>query len=351
MCGYWGCSGDCKVLPQWAFPGRCGAVCAGRAAARLMSLAQTHPLLLESDEAGHSQWPWMLAALVLAPILLFGAMIAADRWLGADTGPRGYAVRVVLPPPRSELPLPPIEGPNDPTRPLVVIDAGHGGHDPGAGQGATKEKQLTLGLALALRDKLLAGGGVRVALTRSDDRYLLLEDRSGIARRLKADLFVSVHADSVEVGEATGATIYTLSGKGSSEEAEKLAAAENRADTVNGVPLSATDAKVSAILVDLSQQRSGRLSDEFAHLILREADGRIRFRTRPVQSAAFVVLKSPDVPSVLFEAGYVSNPEDARRLASKEGRETFADVTAQAIRVYFARQSGAASDAAALISR
>ena len=283
--------------------------------------------------------------ILLAPLAVFAAMLGVDRAMGAPGFHREYSVRIELPPAGGEIGLPKIDGPLDSSRPLVVIDAGHGGHDPGAAGGDRREKELTLALARALRDRLLSGGGIRVALTRDDDRYLLLEERSGIARRLKADLFVSIHADSAEGTSARGATVYTLSTRGSSEEAEKIAAAENRADTVNGVPLGQTSSAVSAILVDLSQRRAAEQSAGFARLILREGEGRIAFRDRPVQSAAFVVLKSPDLPSVLFEAGYITNPDDATRLASKVGRDAFADVTAQAIRVYFARQSGPADSA------
>jgi len=281
-----------------------------------------------------------LLLVLLATIGVFAAMIAADRHF-ATTGPdRSYVVRIALPEAGGAGGLPKVEGPLDSSRPLVVIDAGHGGHDPGAGSSHAREKDLTLALARALRDELIAGGGVRVALTRDDDRYLLLEERSGIARKLGADLFISIHADSADGAGARGATVYTLSGRGSSEEAERLAAAENRADTVNGVPLASTSDDVGAILVDLAQRQTEARSDEFARLILRENEGRIAFRDRPVQSAAFVVLKSPDTPSVLFEAGYISNPDDAQRLESRAGRTTFAEVTARAIRAWLARQAG-----------
>ena len=287
----------------------------------------------------------LVGFIILAPLLLFLAMLGVDHALGAPGFSRAFAVRFALPPAAPLVGLPPIAGPSDPTRPLVVIDAGHGGHDPGAHGDHVVEKDLTLALALALRDRLLAGGGVRVALTRGDDRYLLLEERSGIARRMKADLFVSIHADSADEASASGATVYTLSARGSSEQAEAMAAAENRADSVNGVPLAETSGSVSAILVDLAQRHTADLSADLARLILREGEGRIRFRERALQSAAFVVLKSPDVPSVLFEAGYITNPQDAAWLASAQGRAGFAEASAQAIRVYFARQSEAAGAA------
>lgn len=281
-----------------------------------------------------------LALLVAAPLALVGAMVAADRLFASPARGYDYVARIRLAPAASQVGLPKIEGPLDPTRPLVVIDAGHGGYDPGAGREPLVEKVLTLALAQAVRDELLKGGGIRVALTRDDDRFLLLPERSGIARRLNADLFLSIHADSVEGNEeAKGASVYTLSERGTNEAAARLAARENRADVVNGVLLAGTSDAVSAILVDLSQREAQARSEEFARLILREAWGRFDLHDREVQSAAFVVLKSPDMPSVLFESGYVSNPDEAARLASPEGRAAVAEAAATAIRAYFARQS------------
>jgi len=279
------------------------------------------------------------AVLALSGVaVLFAMLIVTDRFFAAPGAGRDYVLRIPLPAAGGKLGLPPIEGPLDASRPLVVIDAGHGGHDPGAGAGPLKEKAVTLALAEALRARLLAGGGVRVALTRQTDRFLLLPERAAIARDLKADLFISIHADSSTNPDASGATLYALSDRGSSDEAARLAASENRADTVNGVPLSGQSNAVSAILVDLSQRESAAQSDAFARLVLREGAGRIDFRERSLQSAAFIVLKSADVPSVLFEAGYLSNPGDAARLASPEGQAALADVTARAIRIHFARR-------------
>jgi N-acetylmuramoyl-L-alanine amidase len=282
--------------------------------------------------------PLQLLLVALAPVVVLLAMIAADR-LSGTPGRASPALRIELPPAGGEIGLPPVEGPLDASRPLVVIDPGHGGHDPGAGAGPAKEKDLTLALALELKRQLLTGGGVRVALTRGDDRYLLLEERAGIASRLKADLFLSIHADSADSADASGATVYTLSDNGSDEIATRLAARENQADTVNGVRLSATSNTVGAILVDLSQRDTAARSAEFARLILREGEGRLPFRERSQQQAAFVVLKSADLPSVLFEVGYISNLKDSGRLGSQAGRNAFAEVTAQAIRVYFARHA------------
>lgn len=276
-----------------------------------------------------------LLLLAVAPFVILAGMVAVDRAVGGRA--REYVVRLDLPP-AGQVGLPRIEGPLDASRPLVVIDPGHGGHDPGAVADDLREKAVTLALARALRTRLLANGGVRVALTRDEDRFLMLPERAGIARRLKADLFISIHADSSDSPEASGATIYSLSERGSSEEAVRLAAKENRADTINGVPLTGRDDAVSAILVDLAQRETGIRSDEFARLVLRENAGRLRFRERGLQSAAFVVLKSADLPSVLFEAGYMSNPTDASELASVAGQQAFAEVTARAVQVYFARR-------------
>jgi N-acetylmuramoyl-L-alanine amidase len=278
-------------------------------------------------------------AIVLVPIAVFAAMVLVDRQLGGPGRGYDYVVSVDLPPAEGIVGLPEVLGPMDSSRPLVVIDPGHGGKDPGAGTGKIIEKEITLAIAQALRDELLKAGGVRVALTRSDDRYLFLGERSSIARRLGADLFISIHADSsedVETG-ATGATIYTLSEKGSSEVAERMAARENAADMIDGVKLAAQDKTVGAILVDLSQRETQARSEQFAQLLLREGRGELRFKVSENQSAAFVVLKAPDVPSVLFESGYLNNPADAQRLASAAGRQTIAEVTARAIRVHFAR--------------
>lgn len=284
---------------------------------------------------------FIVALVFLIPLVLFGAMVAADRMLGQPGRGYDYVVSVDLPPAEGVVGLPKVEGPMDATRPLVVIDAGHGGKDPGAGAGELKEKDLTLAMAKALRAELIKQGGIRVALTRSDDQYLFLGERSNIARRLGADLFISIHADSSEeeTTEATGATIYTLSEKGSSEVAERIAARENAADFINGVKVSDQGDAVSQILVDLSQRETQTRSLQFARLLLREGQGKMPFKQGEGQAAAFAVLKAPDVPSVLFESGYINNPKDAQRLASAEGREAFAQSAAQAIRVYFARHA------------
>jgi N-acetylmuramoyl-L-alanine amidase len=280
-----------------------------------------------------------LLLVFLAPLAVFAALDAVDRVFGSPGRGHDYVLRLTIPLAAGQVGLPKVDGPQDASRPLVVIDAGHGGHDPGASNGAIMEEDLTLRLARALRDELLRGGGIRVALTRDEDRFLLLEERSGIARRLNADLFLSIHADSTEGEAASGATIYILSEKGSSETAQRMAERENRSDAIGGVALGQQSEAVSAILVDLSQRETQARSEEFARLIVRAARGRLPMRDSALQSAAFVVLKSPDVPSALFEVGYINNDADVARLITSDGRRNFAEIAATAIRLFFARQS------------
>ncbi|MEI6642227.1 MAG: N-acetylmuramoyl-L-alanine amidase [Novosphingobium sp.] len=272
-----------------------------------------------------------LAALAALGILFALASAAPDYV-------PDYVVRIVLPERTAQIGLPRIEGPADASRALVVIDAGHGGHDPGAsGLGGEKEKTITLALALGLRDALLEGGRVRVALTRDGDRFLALEERSGIARRLRADLFVSIHADASESPDATGATVYTLSDRGSDAVADAVATRENRADMVNGVELGGKSDAVAAILVNLSQREMRERSKRFAALVLREGATSVRFHSDPEREAAFVVLKSLDLPSALIEAGYISSPDDARALGNAAWRKGFSKAVAEAIEIYLAR--------------
>lgn len=284
-----------------------------------------------------------IAAIVAAFVLPLAVVVL---WLRHEIADRNlvpaYVVRLTLPDGARPVDLPPVEGPADASRPLVVLDAGHGGHDPGAsGPGGDHEKMLTLALALAVRDALIADGRVRVALTRADDRFLVLQERSGIARRLHADLFLSIHADAVNGADAAGATVYTLSDKGSDALADAAAARENRVDIINGVKLGGKDDAVSQFLVDLSQTRTRADSQSFAALIRREGEGHFRFRAEPLQKAAFVVLKSLDLPSALLEAGYISSPEDVRAMGSRPWRNDFGKAVARAIEIFLARQTGA----------
>jgi N-acetylmuramoyl-L-alanine amidase len=236
--------------------------------------------------------------------------------------------------------LPRIYGPADARLPLVVIDAGHGGHDPGAisPHGGTREKDVTLGIAKTIRDELLKTGRVRVALTRDTDSFIVLQDRYGIARKLKADLFMSIHADSAENQTARGGSVYTLSEVASDREAQRLAARENKADIINGVNLGGADVNVSSILIDLTQRETMNVSAGFAKLLLREASPNLTLRSEGHHFASFVVLKAPDTPSVLFETGYLSNAQDAAFLTSAAGKASIARSVSSAVQAHFAKR-------------
>lgn len=280
--------------------------------------------------------------LFLAPVLAVAALYVFGRVIPVPHLGRDYVIRIELPEPGTTVGLPEIQGPDDPSRPLVVIDPGHGGHDPGASGAGLREKTLVLGLARTLRDRLLAEGGIRVAMTRDDDRYLALAERVQIVRALGADLFLSIHADSAGDREGvSGASIYTLSERASSEAAARFAERENRADRLNGIELSGESETINAILVELAQRRTSAESESFADLIVREGEGVLEFHPEPRRSAALAVLRAPDVPSVLFESGFITNEGDARRLSSPAGQRAFAEAMARAIRVQLARSSEA----------
>ena len=281
-----------------------------------------------------------IALVFMAPVLLFAGLFAFGKAIPLPYLGRDYVIRIELPDPGTTVGLPQIAGPDDPTRPLVVIDAGHGGHDPGASGAGYREKTLVLGLARNLRDELVADVGIRVALTREDDRYLALAERVQIAPGLGADLFLSIHADSAgDMDSVRGASTYILSEEANSEAAARFAQRENSADIVNGTLLSGETESVNAILVELSQRRTAASSSKFADLLIREGEGVMLLHPQPRRSAALGVLRAPDVPSVLFESGFISNPSEARRLASAEGQRAFADAVARAIRIFFARSS------------
>jgi N-acetylmuramoyl-L-alanine amidase len=287
----------------------------------------------------------LLLIVLLVPALLLGGAAASGMMIPVPQWGRDYVLRFAVDEAAEPVELPPVAGPDDPARPLVVIDAGHGGRDPGAvgidPEGRKiNEKDITLAIALALRDELLKQGGIRVALTRDDDRILPLPHRPEIARLLNADLFISIHADSAgEREDVSGASVYTLSNEASNEAAARFAARENDADRLNGIAIDGASAAVSAILVELSQQRTQESALEFSGLVLREGEQRLAFVPQPRRSAALAVLRAPDVPSVLFESGFVTNLSDRARLTTQEGRAQYAAVLARAIRVYFARRA------------
>jgi len=256
------------------------------------------------------------------------------------TGPEDFAAKLASTRPAEV--AQPAAAPSRDGRKLVVIDPGHGGIDPGAiGASKTREKDVVLAFGLKLRDLLKASGNADVVMTREDDRFLSLKDRVRIARENEADLFIAIHADTVRGPEARGATIYTLSEKASDAEAEALAHKENRADIIAGVDLETESEEVTDILIELAQRESKIHSLVFAKKAVAEMKPVTRFTGKPMRSAGFVVLKAPDVPSVLVELGYLSSRQDEEQLTSPEWQERTAAALARAVGKYFAQQLAA----------
>jgi N-acetylmuramoyl-L-alanine amidase len=261
------------------------------------------------------------AALAAAAVAALGVALAGRS---SDAAAQA-SLTVNLPPPASDriYASPVAKG-----RPIVVIDAGHGGRDPGATSvsGQVREKELTLALAQAVRDALVKRGRVRVAMTRDDDRYLTLDDRAAVARRLGAAMFVSVHIDSAPNPLARGASVYSLSDIASDSEAARLAAREN--EGAGGGPRSNS---VGAILADLAMRSQMSASADLAARLVGKAAGRVELRPNPHRFAAFHVLRRADTPAVLFEAGYLSNADDEVMLRNPEERAKMVLALAQAI--------------------
>jgi N-acetylmuramoyl-L-alanine amidase len=220
-------------------------------------------------------------------------------------------------------------------RPIVVIDAGHGGRDPGATSvsGQVHEKDLTLILSQALRDELVRRGRVRVAMTRDDDRYLTLDDRAAVARRLNAAMFVSIHIDSAANPLARGASVYSLSDVASDAEAAALATRENDSGATGG------GGGVDAMLADLAMRSQMSASADLASRLVNKAAGRVELRPNPHRFAAFHVLRRADAPAVLFEAGYLSNADDEVLLREPNERAKMVLALAQAIEADVAARS------------
>ncbi|HVO05026.1 MAG TPA: N-acetylmuramoyl-L-alanine amidase [Candidatus Cybelea sp.] len=244
----------------------------------------------------------------------------------ADKG--GPATLVATPPAKAAAAAPP-------PKPLIIIDPGHGGIDPGALGSHTMEKNITLAMAKQLQQTLLATGRFRVELTRDKDVFIPLRDRYKIARDKGADLFISLHADSNPSTLARGASVYTLSDKASDAEAEALAAKENKSDVIAGVDLSQESQTVTGILIDLAQRETTNLSSRFASILVNDLRNDTTMLENSHRSAGFAVLKAPDVPSVLLEMGYISNDDDERLLTDPKHQKSVSEGIAHAIEDYF----------------
>ena len=221
-------------------------------------------------------------------------------------------------------------------RRTIIIDPGHGGVDPGAiGQKGTIEKRVAFAFAKTLQKILNSTGKYKVLLTRNKDTFMRLRQRVDVARKAKADLFISLHADSLKAGQARGATIYTLSETASDREAAAMAAKENRVDIIAGVNLETESDEVTGILIDLAQRETKNHSIRFAKNLISNMKRITRFAGKPHRFAGFKVLTAPDIPSVLIELGYLSSRQDEALLNSTKWRKKVASQIAKSIGKYF----------------
>jgi N-acetylmuramoyl-L-alanine amidase len=234
-------------------------------------------------------------------------------------------------------PVPTLHAADEGSRDVIIaVDAGHGGQDPGAiGHGGTREKDVTLAIARALAERINAQPGMRAVLTRDHDEFLELRDRIHRARLARADMFVSVHADSIADRSITGASVYVLSVHGASNEAARwLAERENAADLMGGVRLD-DKGSLAPVLLDATQSEIIGVSASAAERVVSALENVGEVRKAQVQHAGFVVLKSPDIPSMLVETAYISNPEEERRLKSAPQQARLADAIASGVRSFF----------------
>lgn len=276
-------------------------------------------------------------ALEDAGLKQIGARYALQlRWREADQAPLLSL---------GDFRIPPIPRPRPSKRastapPLVVIDAGHGGVDPGAiGKGGTKEKTITLAMAKALAAALQKTGRYRTDLTRKADTFVPLRQRIQYARNAKANLFVSIHADSALNDDARGLSVYTLSDNASDREAAALARQENKADLIGGLNLTEEQPEIVSILIDLAQRETKNHSIRFANQLVQSMVLRVPLLPRPVRHAGFAVLKAPDVPAVLIELGFLSHPEEERLLKQPEHRRQIIDGIVAAIDNFFGNRN------------
>ena len=215
---------------------------------------------------------------------------------------------------------------------VVVLDPGHGGKDPGAEAGGYRESNIMLELAAAVKESLIRDTEFKVILTRNEDIFLSLEDRITIAAKSGADLFISLHADAVIEGEASGTTVYLLSENATDKMSAQLASRHDRSEILRGVDLSGLDSQVASVLIDMARQETKPRNEAVASFILEVFREKItELSSQPLRYAAFSVLKSPDIPSILIEAGFMSTSSNLKNLTTPSWRAGFADALAEAI--------------------
>ena len=261
------------------------------------------------------------------------AKFAALVKRGVPKAPAAKAPPRPKPPPDRKIVTPPPPAPK--SRPVVVVDAGHGGVDPGARGRKTHEKNVTLAFSREFAKRLRETGRYKVHLTRSRDVYVPLRKRVDFARDKDADLFISIHADAIARKNVRGLSIYTLSEVASDKEAAALARKENRSDIIAGVDFEGQRADVTDILIDLSQRESKNQSVKFANIVVDHARGATQLLERTHRFAGFRVLKAPDVPSVLVELGFLTNRKDEKQLRSAAWRRKIAARLTAAVDDYF----------------
>lgn len=221
---------------------------------------------------------------------------------------------------------------------VIAIDPGHGGRDPGAvGPGGTREKDIALQISRRLRDLIAAERGLKPVMIRDSDTFISLGERTNIARRQGADLFISMHADAFHRQSARGASVYCLSLRGASSEAARwLARRENAADFVGGASIAHQDEVVASVLLDLAQSRTLENSLDLGDRVLRSLGGVAHLHKSDVQQANFAVLRSPDIPSILVESAFISNPAEERRLRTAAYQQQVAEAVLKGIHSYYA---------------
>ncbi len=242
--------------------------------------------------------------------------VTAQEFIAASGAPKGALLRPENPPPQGAHPR------QTGDRPLnVVLDPGHGGIDPGAQRDGTDEADLVLAFAQELKDILLRTGGFNVILTREDDRFVPLETRVSIARRAGADVFISLHADALVEGRASGSTVYTLSDTASDAASQKLAERHDRGDLLAGVDLTGQDDVIAKVLMDMARTETAPRAWKLAEALVAGLRATVGVHKHPHLEAGFSVLKAPDIPSVLIELGFLSSPRDLKHLRDAAWRK------------------------------
>lgn len=303
--------------------------------------------------AGSFRPGWSRLVMELrAPMAVMTAEMATDTGatvrLGlVPTTPADFERQAALPEPAewalpqaATLPAPTPRGEGPLT---VVLDPGHGGIDPGAERDGHTEAELMLTFARELKERLVRDGGFRVVMTRDDDIFVPLEARISVAHAAGADVFLSLHADALAEGEAVGATIYTLSEDASDEAARALAERHDRDDLLSGIDLTEQDDLVATVLMDMARTETQPRVDRLALALRQSISGAgLKMHRHPIQQAGFSVLKSPDVPSLLIELGFLSSASDLERLIDPEWRASMAAAIRDALRVWAAEDAALA---------